>query len=227
MHACPFYFIYIVYIAKHILFLFMRYYKSFRSCGTALHSKYGAEAWFGETLGYLQLRYHPIEARIIDTFRYVELAPRNKSTFSYEYGSIIRDIGSVFASVLDRFVRSTHGKGDYDIMDYRNFLADEITDIELIAAQLRTPFTSNFVLPFEEIRDTKSRLDWWDAYNNLKHSDIENFQDGCLTNVVYGMTSLAILYSLMATLPIREQLFSLIGYFKPIDAIKKYSFPKC
>lgn len=217
----------------------MSRFKSFRTCKPDLHTKYKGNTWFNEATGYLIIRYHPIETRVVNTTRYVELAPQNSRTFSFEYGSIIRDIGSVFASVLDKFVRKTTSaqKDEYDIRHYRKFLTDEIENIDLIGVQLKSPFMGNMVLPFDEIKDTTTRLDWWDAYNNLKHSDIDSVKDGCLTNVVYGMASLAVLLSLMKMSPaidgrlfmpaaIGGRLFSRIGYFKPINTMRERAFPK-
>jgi len=207
----------------------MASYTSYEFCKPKLHSQYGKNDWFSQILGYLMIRFHPIETRILDTLRYVELHPTNAKTFSYEFGGIIRDVGSTFSSVLDKLVRNTATKPQerYDITDYRDFLANEVNDIELIGAQLNSPFKYNLVLPFENIKETKARLNWWDAYNNLKHSEIDNYKDGCLANVVHGITSLAILYTLMSPSRAAEgRLFYLVGYFKPIDLVKKSLFPK-
>jgi|GEM_PF-1195703 len=207
----------------------MRSHTSYRSCKPQLYSKYGTNDWFNELLGYLMIRFHPIETRILNTFRYVELQPRNKDTFSYEFGSLIRDIGSTFSSLLDKLVRNTATKPKdvYDIMDYRKFLADEVEDVELIGAQLNSPFRLNLILPFEKIGDVTTRLNWWDAYNKLKHSEIDNFQDGSLTNAIYGMGSLAILYALMSRYRRAEgRLFTQIGHFRPIEIVKKALFPE-
>jgi len=207
----------------------MRNYTGYSCCKSELHSKYGTNDWFNEVLGYLIIRYYPAETRILDTLRYVELHPKNKETFSYEFGSIIRDIGSIFSSILDTLVRNTttEYQDTYDIRNYRQFLIKEIKDIELVGVQINSPFVYNLILPFDNIKDTKTRLDWWDAYNNLKHSEIENYQDGCLTNVVYGMASLAILYTLMDPNRRAEgRLFSLIGYFTPLEMVKTFLFPK-
>lgn len=204
-------------------------YTGYSSCKHQLHEKYSKHGWFHEALGYLSIRYHPIERRILDSLRYVELAPENGTTFSYEFGSIIRDIGSSFGSVLDKIVGNTFAKSSktYDIRDYRKFLVEEVDDIDSIATRLATPFVRNLVLPFGEIKECKSRLRWWDAYNNLKHSEIDNLQDACLSNVVYGMASLAILYDLMDRYRRAEgRLFPQIGYFRPLDSLGPLIFPQ-
>jgi len=204
-------------------------YTGYASCKPELFKKYHGNRWFIEALAYTQLRYHPIETRIINSLRYVELCSDNNKTFSYEFCSIIRDIGSTFSSVLDKLVRNTSvkTKGDYDIRDYRRFLVNEVHEIDSIGVELRCLFTENMILPFDNIKDDKIRIDWWDAYNNLKHAEIDNLQDGCLSNVLYGMSSLAVLYSLISHHRNAEgNLFRQIGYFTPIDMVRKFLFPK-
>jgi len=209
----------------------MALYSGFESCKHQLYSKYEKEPWFVEVLGYFTIRYPPIEARIVDTFRYVEFAPKNASTFSYEFGSVLRDIGSVVSSILDKLTRNTAKKptGRYDITDYLKFLIRDVKAIELIGVELNCPFRQRMVFPFYRIADAKilwkDRLMWWTPYNNLKHSEINNLSDGCLTNVVYGTASLAILYKLIYPYRHISRFFSFIGYFKPMDTVYSYSFP--
>lgn len=203
--------------------------KSYSYCKPELHTKYGKNPWFLEALGYLSIRYHPIQTRILDTLRYVELAPLNGTAFSYEFGSIIRDVGSTFSSVLDKMVKNTTTKvaKRHDIRDYLEFLIKEVENIEEVAVQLATPFTRNLIIPFSDIKKDENRLKWWDAYNNLKHSEIDNFKDGCLSNTFYGMASLAILYTLMHPKRRAEGiLFPLIGFFKPMESLGPIIFPK-
>lgn len=203
-------------------------YTSFSSCSEVLKAKYGKNSWFNQTLNYLSIRYQPIEDRILDALRYVELAPANALTFSYEFSSTVKDIGGTFSSVLDKLVRNKNQKQvqEYDMKDYRNFLINEVENIDLIGAQLATAFPGSMVLPFAEIKKP-SRIKWWNAYNNLKHSEMDNLADGCLSNVVYGMASLAILYCLMGGRGRAEgRLFYLIGFFKSLDKLEPLMFPK-
>lgn len=102
----------------------------------------------------------------------------------------------------------------------------ETKDIELIGVQLNSAFKHNLLLPFDNIKDTTTRLNWWDAYNNLKHSEMQNYQDGCLTNVLYGMASLAVLYALMSKGRGKSRLFTQIGYFTPLETVRTALFPK-
>jgi hypothetical protein len=203
-------------------------YTSFSTCGEVLNTKYGKNSWFKQTSGYLSIRYHPIEDRILDALRYVELAPTNASTFSYEFSSTVKDIGGTFGSVLDKLVRNTSRKQaqEYDMGDYRDFLISEVEKIDSIGTRLNSAFEGYMVLPFANIKKQAS-LQWWKAYNNLKHSEMDSIVDGCLSNVVYGMASLAILYCLMGGRSQAEgRLFYLIGFFEPLDKLEPHMFPK-
>jgi hypothetical protein len=207
----------------------IRGYSRYSSCKAELYEKYAKNSWFNEALGYLSIRYYPIERRVLETLRYVELAPSNASTFSFEYGSIIRDVGSTFSSVLDKLVRNTATKPegrDYDIREYRKFLTGETENIDSITCQLATPFKQNLVIPFSDITNGMARIKWWEAYNDLKHSEIDNIQKGCLSNVIYSVSSLAVLYTLMTHRPAEGRLFPLIGYFKPLDKLGPFVFPE-
>jgi hypothetical protein len=161
-------------------------------------------------------RYDFIEERTIATFRYVDPDPKNATAFAYEYGSILRDAGSAFASTLDRFVSggSTSSK-EHSISDYRKFLTASVPNISWVCLRLRYARTSVFLRPFIALRDEKERMAWWDAYNHIKHSEIDMLQEGNLVNSLNGVASLAVLRALMGGATIR--LFDEIGFVTPED----------
>ena len=141
-------------------------YSSYRGLKASLATKLDKEIWYRQSYGYFTLRYHPIERRLAETFRYVELAPQNAETFSYEFASILRDIGGVFGSILDKLVRNKTQKldGRFDISDYLTFLNEEVEDIKSVGCQLYSAFEKNMVFPFLHIADEqilwKDRLYW-------------------------------------------------------------------
>jgi hypothetical protein len=206
----------------------MSSYDSYASCAPQLHSKYGKNAWFEVLYGYSSLRYFPIERRMIDASRYVEISTENRRSFSYEFASIIRDVGSTFGSLLDVLVKKAVGKkGDLDIRDYIKFIVDEVKDVDAIGLRLKAYFTRSFVFPFENVRKSPPTLEWWTTYNNLKHSDFDNFRDGCLVHAINGLASLATLCVLMdyyGTFSHQSELFIEVGYYSPLDKVKAYTF---
>lgn len=162
-----------------------------------LYKKFKDESWFSEVLSYIILRYHSIETRMIETFRYVDCNPENFGVFSYEYASILRDAGSVFSSIMDRLVRETSQpvKNEYDMGDYRKWLVKEVEKIRLVTVGLIYPIQKRFLRPFNRIERESERLEWWTAYNSVKHSDIRQLKDGNLGNALNALGALAILYA--------------------------------
>jgi len=175
----------------------------------------------------MKRRYSSIEDRFIETLRYVEFHPTNSGVFSYEYASLLRDIGSVFSSILDTFVRETSEIDERKILDirhYREFIIKEIDAVHDLGTGLKNTPKTLVVVPFKDIREGK--LSWWDAYNSVKHSDIQDYTLGNLGNVLYGLASLAILYRVMDhTGKPSGKIFGDIGYF-PVEYYENiYQFP--
>jgi len=170
-------------------------FQGFKGISPILEKKYGNQGWFLRIQIYLLSRHSQIRQRLLTSFNYVELHPKNATSFSYEYSSLLRDIGSVFSSFLDSIIKlSSFKKGRLNINDYCEFLIKEVDDIEEICARIYAEYDQRYFFPFHCIR--KFNPYWWDAYNNVKHTDIENLKDGCLGNVLYGFASLSILKNL-------------------------------
>jgi hypothetical protein len=88
--------------------------------------KYFQNDWHKQTVNYLNLRYPQIASKVSECFRYVDLDPENKDVFSYEFSSIIRDIGGVFSSTLDTFLTGVNFPKDkkyYNITHFSDFRA--------------------------------------------------------------------------------------------------------
>lgn len=204
--------------------------------------KWGTEPWFKDIVPYMISRYFSIEERLIDTFRYVEPHPNNRLTFSYEYSSILRDTGSVFDSIMRRLLEGIQypfSRKEYNIIDYRKFLGEYIVPlqvsfniplkIESVAVGLNSFSATRFLMPFSSLENDfkKSekdydKIDWWNAYNNVKHSDIDRITDGNLVNCLNSVAALGILHVLMNQMSgARIGLFSEVGLFEPIDFVKK------
>ena len=186
-----------------------------------LYEKHKNEQWSAEVFSYLRLRYTQIESRLMETSRYVEVETHNKFTFSYEYSSLLRDIGSAFSSVMDKFVDKTakKRKDGYNINDYTKFLIKEISNIEKIELRLEYQFRDNcYVFPFNSIikeKFARNKLHWWEPYNKIKHSEIDNLSQGCLEHVIYGIGTLAVLFKLLhPSCVLISKLFGECGFFE-------------
>ena len=164
--------------------------------------RYGEEDWFARSRDYLVARRAAIQQRLQTTFRFVELNKENGATFSYEFASILRDSGSVFGSVLDSLVKGR--KGDFSVQanfgDYRMLLLDEDPDIYYRTVQVRPLFPRGMLAPLSTLSQANGIPGWWRAYNNVKHSEYENFRDGNMRNAVLSVAALVILEHFLSTL---------------------------
>jgi len=114
---------------------------------------------------YLETSYPPINSRIKEIFRYVELDPLNHNTFSYEFSSTLRDIGSVFGSVIEESltnigIKPFRGR-KYDIIDYSRFLNSEINDLKIIGLKIKSNFEEKYVYPFTGFNENEVKSKWW------------------------------------------------------------------
>jgi len=169
---------------------------------TVLENKFRDQDWFADAASYLSSRFPSVEARLHATFRYVGLHIENRNTFSYEFASVLRDAGSIVGSVLDALLRGVRGvpKGQYTFADYRDFLRSEVPDIHKRSIHVRPCFPKGTVVPFEELRSPTGTPDWWNAYNQVKHSEYDEFRIGNLENCVAAVSALALLGFLMGVL---------------------------
>jgi hypothetical protein len=200
--------------------------------GRTLEELYQNESWFPEIRRCLEARYYAIEERLVQTFRYVQLHPDNGSTFSYEFASILRDCGSVFTSVLDKAIRETkHYSKDkrLNIRDFKKFLNSADQDFYRYTI-IPNPLYPLVLLPYCAFSKLSSRSGWWDSYNNIKHSEIENYTDGNLKNVMNAVGALAILCNCMGIFFETNFIGSVARKYPP-DAIEvqpdRIPFPDC
>ena len=166
---------------------------------TVLRNKFTNQEWFQLAASYLSSRLLAVEERLQTALRYVELHKDNRDAFSYEFASILRDSGSLFSSVADALVAGTNATTGhrYDFGDYRDFLLSEVPDIFRRTVTLRHCFPAGIVVPFEELRARTGIPAWWNAYNQVKHHEYDDFRKGNLENCVTAVSALAVLGHLM------------------------------
>jgi len=172
-----------------------------------LYRTYRDNHGFEKLALFVASRYFAIETRVHETFRFVDLEPRNASTFSYEYASLLRDIGGAFDSALKAFCRNVTGIKNPTIHNHLDFLRQnirsskpgELADLTTISVELASDRTDRFLYPFADLctDSPKSNLPkWWDAYNDVKHLEIEKFVEGNFKNVLNAFAALFVLFIL-------------------------------
>lgn len=145
----------------------------------------------------MENRYSAIVDRFVQSHRYIDFDPLNCWAFSYEYASLIRDVGSCFSSSLDHLLNKTGikpAKGNYyTVIDFSRYLNENIEDIQKIGVILNYDFNEKYVYPFKGFESEKVDSIWWNAYNDLKHNELYSKTSGCLSNLVYSFSALTIL----------------------------------
>jgi hypothetical protein len=123
------------------------------------------EPWFPDVQTYLSSRRQSIVDRYENTFRYVSPESGNKQAYSYEYASILRDICSVFDSVLKETVEQK-GLNYQRMHGHIQFLRTYEQNIEYFPIEFLNNQTS-LLYPFEP--DNDGLPFWWNAGNKVKH----------------------------------------------------------
>lgn len=138
-------------------------------------------------------RYFKIlEDKFVDTLRFVELSSENFKTYSIEFDNLIISIGSeldVFFKVACNFNLDDRKKmNDYykEIMSKYPCIKQQVIKIDNKNLEI-TPFKD-----WEESEPSKS-LEWWQAYNDIKHARVLNFKEANLENTLNLLGALYIL----------------------------------
>lgn len=191
--------------------------------GTTLRDRFQGEEWFSRAQSYWLSQFSSVEGRLLSAFEYVDLHAKNRDTFSRQFASILRDAGSIFGSVADELVRGAgitprRKGGNYDFVDYRDFLWKEDPSLHRRSVDLRPVFPVSAVVPFEELQTEPGIPAWWNAYNKVKHRASEEFLMGNLENSVTAVCALALLGALMGSFA-SDALFVNVGIARKEDSV--------
>lgn len=165
-----------------------------RNVVTGFFQDHHEKEWYIQASEYLKEKRTFIQKRFVECMRYVDVHSENSETFSYEFASILRDCGSVFSSVLDAVIKGSAftGKDKTNIADYKSFLKEQDDRVYLYSVHFRSRFPDGLILPLYSLKKTKSPR-WWDAYNEVKHSEYDTYRFGNLGNATTALASLIIL----------------------------------
>jgi hypothetical protein len=174
--------------------------------------------------------YHDLEARLNQFLRTVPITWNHQAVLPLLSGIIVEAAGlvdSIFRKEFDlsasriqrKNLRITHFQDHYE---QRFSLSSKNTIIYQYPPVLLTPFRQ-WVFPSGQ---PESTLEWWDAYNKLKHERIENVTKCTLSNAVL---SLCALHQVLSVLPcffkalLAHDMIELSGYAIPyaIDCIEQ------
>lgn len=133
-----------------------------------------------------------LEDKFIETLRFVELSSDNFKTYSIEFDNLIKSIGSE----LDVFLKVAC---DFNLDDRKNmsdYYREIISKYPNIKQQVVKINNKDLeILPFKNWKESEpsKSLEWWKAYNNLKHARVLNFKEANLENTLNLLGALYIL----------------------------------
>lgn len=134
--------------------------------------------------------YLLMEDKFVKSLSYVELCEDNYDTYSIEFVSQLREIGSE-VDVIMKEICGFNQSDKKNISDYANIILVTYADIvNQVISGKKIDFK-----PFENwsISNPASSLLWWDAYNGVKHGRVEKFSLANLRNVFNALGALFIL----------------------------------
>lgn len=163
---------------------------------TPIHDLYTLRdlEWVKRHADHLRIRYLAIFARFRESLRYVDLDPRNGSTFSYEYASILRDSGSAFGAFCEELVLSRPDSKPRPsrptVGDFYRLLISYDTDLPFSFTDVPQLGHAGRLQPF--LRWTANQSpSWWEAHNKAKHTN--NAYLGCLGYATNAVAALNVL----------------------------------
>lgn len=133
-----------------------------------------------------------LEQRFCETTRYVELTEDNYGTYSLEYVNELQSIGSEI-DVLMKILCGFSQNERKSISDYCSKILEKYPDI--IEREVNVETLDDSVIPFKEWdkKEAAKSLDWWTAYNDIKHGRVLNIKSASLKNVLDSLAALYIL----------------------------------
>lgn len=134
--------------------------------------------------------YLLMEDKFVKALPYVELCEDNYGTYSIEFVSQLREIGSEIDVIMKELCGFSQTERK-TMSDYAPKMIEEFPNIKNQTICGRTIE----IKPFEnwDLSKAASSLEWWDAYNWVKHGRTENFPLAKMENIFNALGALFIL----------------------------------
>ena len=157
---------------------------------TKLRESFIANDWYKPLQQYIDVRYRAIENRMLNIFNYVTPEESNRNTHSFEFSSILRDIGSIFTSTLSRLIKNSKRDYQENIYGYLKFIESFFPNIKDFPIDIN--FKVKTIIPLE--KGSKNLPEWWHAYNDIKHDELIHYKKGNLENALKALAALKLLH---------------------------------
>lgn len=136
--------------------------------------------------------YLMLERKFLTTVSFVNISLDNFNTFSDEYASLLQLIGAE----LDSFFKVYCGFAMNEVKNISHYAKYVLTDYPEIKQQdIELMDIDVTIRPFEnwDIEKAKQSLEWWKAFDNIKHNRIGNKKDASLKNTLNILGALYLL----------------------------------
>ncbi len=134
--------------------------------------------------------YLALEEHVQKIEKYVDFTEDNYNTYSVEFISCLIEIGSE-VDVVMKNICGFSGTERKNMSDYATYILGEYQDIKTQEIRVR----GMVIKPFEKWTTDMpaDSLEWWNAYNGVKHGRNINYQLANLKNVIYSLAGLFLL----------------------------------
>lgn len=136
--------------------------------------------------------YLSLENKFVDTLNYVELSEDNYNTYSNTYIILLQAIGSEMNALFKELCHFDKNQNK-NIKDFAGRILNEFP--ELVNYEIKVIGYDISFKPFEgwNVDKPSESLEWWKAYNHIKHNRIESIKDASLKNVLHSLGGLMLL----------------------------------
>ena len=129
-----------------------------------------------------------LESDCLQIRRYVSFREGNFNTCSDEIIRQLISVGAEIDHILKEICSVQSDEGNMKI--YKNWLLENIGQNYLNNITLNIQESQIMLKPFSPIRNKDSRIEWWSAYNSVKHNRWANYEKGSLYNLLHAMAAL-------------------------------------
>lgn len=143
--------------------------------------------------------YCILEDDFVNLIKYVDLRENNYDTTSNVIIKQLQSTCSEFENISKEIIESDKKNKNIGIVDiYKGLnegideILEELKVIKIQDVHINVRQTKDLIIyPFKDWNEKEpGKLFWWDNYNKIKHSRVENYQSGNFKSLLYSLGAL-------------------------------------
>lgn len=135
-----------------------------------------------------------LESDFIKTLQFVQLDETNFQTYSLEFAKQLICISSEFETIAKLLCKQINGSSAGNIEQYKKVILQRYPKIALTPVHI-DQHKKMTIYPLKPWEHEGGKINWWNAYNNIKHERHSYFQSATLEHTLHALGSLLILES--------------------------------